>query len=572
MNLKNFKDNIPPQILERGLDYFENGNVIQIEELSDGVWQAEVEGSENYNVIVKLEGKSISDWNCDCPYDDDSICKHVVAVLYVISEKSADLKKQKTEKSSERVNTTREKIETIFKKVSKEDLKNFLNAEFLKERNLKNSFIANFAELIDENPADKYAAIVDNLYKAAAGRNGWVDYRNAKALGNSLFELSEKANKLLLSKKISECITLCKVLIEKTALILNSVDDSSGLISNALNNSFGIFKDAIKKSPPMLKDQLFEYCIRQYQDERYSDFGFDDEFLALLPELVTTEEQEKIFLNVIDERLSFEISNEPYHYTIVRLISAKIDFYRSKNMNVKANKILKENIEYPEFREIIVDQLIAKKDFAEAKNLCHEGINIAKNKNHPGTINMWMQKLLHISRLEEDIPDIRNWSEKLFFAFHVMEYYRILKSTYSGKNKEWKNECEKILEKLRIDAGNKIYYMEDPIAEVFIEESYYDRLLLLLQKSQNDIRFIDQYAEKIADKYPSELIQLYSAALRKHATTADRRVYAEVVKYLKKLEKIKGGLNEVGLLLDFFRLKYRNRRAMMELLNERFPA
>ncbi len=365
-------------------------------------------------------------------------------------------------------------------------------------------------------------------------RNGWVDYGKSGSPGNSLIELSEKADKCLENNNLSESIIICKVLIANVSKFLNSVDDSSGLLSTAISNSFSTLSEAMTQCHPMLKDQLFDFCITEYQNKKYSNIGIEDEFLTLLPELVTTDEQEKIFFDILDICLSIEITNEASDYRCVRIISAKADYFLSNDMKEEADKLIIDNMNYPEFRGIIVDQYIAKKDFTSAQKLCLEGIKISESKKHYGTMHDWMDKLLQISELEKNIDNIRKWSEKLFFEHGFdMKYYRILKQTYLGKDNEWKNECEKIPEILGqdIDGWNSESLYER--AEIFIEENYSDRLLKLIQNNRDDILFVDKFAEKIKDKYPAELIELYSTAIIKHAKTADKRVYKEAVKYLK---------------------------------------
>lgn len=57
MNLKNFQNQISPLILQRGKSYFDEGAVSILEEEENGVWTAEVEGSEVYLLEITLEGK-----------------------------------------------------------------------------------------------------------------------------------------------------------------------------------------------------------------------------------------------------------------------------------------------------------------------------------------------------------------------------------------------------------------------------------------------------------------------------------------------------------------------------------
>ena len=71
----------PPHIVERGLLYFQQGKVRDVQKTSAGRYRAEVCGSENYWVSLKLDSDLyIKDGGCDCPYG--GACKHMVALWY----------------------------------------------------------------------------------------------------------------------------------------------------------------------------------------------------------------------------------------------------------------------------------------------------------------------------------------------------------------------------------------------------------------------------------------------------------------------------------------------------------
>ncbi|MCF0059318.1 SWIM zinc finger domain-containing protein [Dyadobacter sp. CY356] len=70
MNLKNFHQEIPRIILQRGKDYYNEGAVISLEEEEAGLWNGVVEGAEIYLVEVVLgEGGEIDSFLCDCPHE-----------------------------------------------------------------------------------------------------------------------------------------------------------------------------------------------------------------------------------------------------------------------------------------------------------------------------------------------------------------------------------------------------------------------------------------------------------------------------------------------------------------------
>ena len=80
ITLDNFENFVPYKILMRGEEYYDTDAVSELEETSPGEWTATVEGTDDYNVEISMNGKEVESWYCDCPYDGE-ICKHVVAAL-----------------------------------------------------------------------------------------------------------------------------------------------------------------------------------------------------------------------------------------------------------------------------------------------------------------------------------------------------------------------------------------------------------------------------------------------------------------------------------------------------------
>ncbi len=74
-------------IYQRGVSYFRQGRVIELEEDSFGAsWYAQVAGSEMYGVRVHFTDHDI-DATCDCPaFETHWACKHIVAVLLEIEQ------------------------------------------------------------------------------------------------------------------------------------------------------------------------------------------------------------------------------------------------------------------------------------------------------------------------------------------------------------------------------------------------------------------------------------------------------------------------------------------------------
>ena len=439
MNLKDFEKNIGSKLLDKGYDYFLNNHVNGLDEVSAGLWIAEVYGTEKYTVTIEIYKTEIKEWECNCPYDYGPICKHVVAVLYAIAENIKPVIGKNVKKKADR-KKRKSKVEEIYGKTSKEDLQKFIVTQFRKDSSLKNAFIAFFAELLDGDQNQKYTTIVRNICKAAQGQYGFIDYHSARGLTISLHELAQKAEEFVNKGKITEGLAICKTLIEEVPDFIGNMDDSQGGAGDIIDYAFDILQQIIDNAPPLLKDELFEYCLNEYEKEKYHDFSFEDNFLSMIPQLVTTEDQENKYFKIINQQIESE-KKEPYsEYRITKLIKTKVLFLQKNKREKEAWELIEKNIEYFDFREMVINKAIGKVDYHKAKELCLIGIEIANKKGNYGTINQWKQMMLHIACNEQNVSDIRKWSRTLFFENHFdMDYYKKLKSTYAKE--EWTDRC-----------------------------------------------------------------------------------------------------------------------------------
>lgn len=78
MTLLTFERLLNKVQLEKGLEYFENGCISELEERQTDKWSAIVSGSEDYHVKIKIKKGAIEKCSCDCPHDVD-YCKHIIS-------------------------------------------------------------------------------------------------------------------------------------------------------------------------------------------------------------------------------------------------------------------------------------------------------------------------------------------------------------------------------------------------------------------------------------------------------------------------------------------------------------
>ena len=84
-----FEEEMTSRSLERAYDYVDEGRVDDLEEVSAGLFHAEIHGSELYDVDIRLRGNDIVFASCTCPYDYDGYCKHIGAVLLTLRDRGS---------------------------------------------------------------------------------------------------------------------------------------------------------------------------------------------------------------------------------------------------------------------------------------------------------------------------------------------------------------------------------------------------------------------------------------------------------------------------------------------------
>ena len=90
VNIDNFEEEIDSKIVDRGFTYYEQDAIVEFEKISDNSFRGCIRGSEYYTAVVSLDmARNIERANCNCPFSYGPYCKHIVAVLYHISDTEA---------------------------------------------------------------------------------------------------------------------------------------------------------------------------------------------------------------------------------------------------------------------------------------------------------------------------------------------------------------------------------------------------------------------------------------------------------------------------------------------------
>lgn len=152
-------DDFEYQIKQRGIDYYNTGNVIKvIKTENDGriKYAAKVEGSATnpYEVVIDVDMDGV-EYSCTCPYSHS--CNHVYAVLMAMANKKYEVRTLKPSIKEKEVN-----LKSILTNIPAEELKKYIlasdNVEF-DTRDFENHFRKYY-------PNQKYDYYYNNLYNA----------------------------------------------------------------------------------------------------------------------------------------------------------------------------------------------------------------------------------------------------------------------------------------------------------------------------------------------------------------------------------------------------------------------
>lgn len=575
LTLKNFELQLSDKIVHRGREYYENAAVVDLEEREEGVWYAEVTGSDTYEVEVRvLRKNTITSYSCDCPYEGD-ICKHVVAVLFLLKEeisKASALKKGDPQKD----------FKTLLQKISLEEYQEFILSHAAGNEKFRSLFERYFADKDgDKDIGKSYTQHLKSLI-GSNSRGDFIDYRSVRGLAMEINGLLDEGRILLEKDNFHNAFILARTVLTEVMDLITYCDDSGGYIGDIINSAIALIKVIVEEEKVMtdVQAEIFSFIqsavsLPVYFD--YGDFGYNmlDVYFTLAIKL----NKQASYLNFIDDQIK-KTSKDEHSYRKEYFLVRKVAFLNAIGNFSDAQALLQENLDIVDIRRGEVSRLVEKNDFSSAKQLIVEGIELARKKDHPGTVRQWEEALLHIAVLENDRDTIRYYTKHFAFdrGFHQI-YYNQWKSSFGID--EWEEEIEKYIEE-RI-AGIALQYQKnkgklwyspdtlllDVLAPIYIEEKYWDRLLSLMSQ-EIDLDRLLQYHDHLLNIYPIQLLTLYLPAFeRKGDIVGNRREYTDLAgKMMMVIETIPEGKDEVIAIAEELCRKYPRRPAMVQELNK----
>lgn len=530
---------------ERGLKYFEEGKVRQVDFFGDMI-TAVVQGTENYRVTIRVKGNI--EGRCTCPYDWGGHCKHIVATLILYSKSYEKIKGGKKREES--------RVNAVLNQMTVEKLKEFLSAEFKKDPKMRTRFLIYFTEEGDEKSLHDYKKEISQLYWDAAGRHGLLDYDRRI----NFADIHDIAERYTEKRSFLEAAKIFQALSEAIAENMDMVDDSNGYYG-------GEFDDAMEKLVTCIneaglgheeKRPHIDYLFKKFI-ENEPDY-FQENYDQALRQMCTSEEDLRHWKTLLGPYLT-ELPNYEKnwneYYDAKQVLMMQI-FVLDKLSEEELYGLLERH--YRRDRDLCLlfaERLLEDGELTRSMEVAEEGVSVFPDRL-ASELRMFLSKFYRKNSPEKYKENLKN----LFLLERDLSRYDELKRVSSKE--EWGNLLGEIVNNLSKRGGTG----ESSLIDVYLREGMFDEALRKVLASKS-LDMLSRYRRDLSVMYPKEYFNAYKELLIPFAArNMGRRRYREVVACLKRMREIKGCESEFKKLVGSLKEKYSNRPAFLDEMRQ----
>ena len=557
MNLNNFEDHIDSVILERGFNYYQENCVLSLEMTVDNKYNAIVEGTELYRVLVELDNQDEVIYTvCDCPYVHGEFCKHQVAVFY-------DIKKANNKEKLVEIKSSSIEDHDSFKKLlmaqDKDKLIGMLLAIVEGNEVLKQQIMFEIGQHNDNDLISKAVVLIRSCIDKHSDRHGFVHYdavwdaiRGADQTLDKAWQISEKGQHVL---AVKIALTVMREMLD----LFNRADDSGGSIGQVIDDAVSLL-DEITVDEELDTDEqneIFEMLISEADYQAYAEWP--DWQLDLLKGCTNLVEKETLRKKLEQKLNTLIVANAKdnwsgkYYEEKVKLI--KYYLIKQYDGEKQAQEFMLNNLHHSDFREMAINEAFTEQDYKGVIELSLEGE--WQDNSLPGLVQKWRECRYQAYQMANKKKELRELALEFILGGHI-SYYERLKESYSPE--EWPAVYPQIIGLLEEEGNNR----QDVYTSILVAEDQKQKLLEYVQANPAQIAAF--YKELLPD-YEDEVYQLFISYIEEMARYAsDRRGYKQVCQVIRRLKKI-GGEKQAAAVKEKLLLQYKRRPAFCDELS-----
>ena len=564
----NWKKLFAIHILERGYNYYCD-DAVENMEISDDIIRADVIGSEDYEVEISLSNGEVTDMYCSCPYAlDGRNCKHMAAVLYEWSENAAEEMKEEENaidtdlfQPAYTVNSHKKKmtaVEELVRSANEEDVRSFLAAVLAEDEKLLLRFHNIINKQVTREDINNYIRQVDIIADRYLGRNHFISYYEADGFISELEEIIDEDVRRMIDN--GDYLSAFEVMNYIFVLIGDvDMDDSDGGTGMLADRIFQLWLELLVKVSSEEKRKMFDW-FTSHLDGSVIDYLEEYIEQIIMGEFEEKEyEQAKLdFIEDMIARSERKDSDWSRDYGVGKWAVRYLEMLQEKKASdEQIQEVCKRYWKNSSVRRYYVDICMKKKEYDHVLQILDECILL--DKQYRGLISEYSEKKKEIYLLQGNRSAYIEQLWKLVLEHEPgnLELYRELKKQYTAD--KWLVKREEIFGKLPAYAH---------VERLYKEEKLYDRLLVYVLNSPG-LYALQEYEKVLKNDYPEQILNKYKDEVSKMAVhTSDRKNYAHLVSLLRKMQQMKGGSKLVEQIAAEWKVKYRNRPAMMDELRK----
>jgi hypothetical protein len=527
-----------------------------LEETSPGVWRARYQGNYGvYTIKIVTDGKITKSFSCTCP-SSYYPCKHIGMVEKAIAGR---LEKSGKPKADSEIG-----VAELLRDVPHKELYDFIVRQAENNTVLAEAVALVFSSRLSGGGRNVYSAILRGAFEKINLEDHDIYDYDGNLYVEPLDQWIDKIEEFIEQKNYSEAVSLCKACIEEFTAWLDDNDGEELYFAWDYESKLVKLLKTIAANPDSGLDprELYDYCASEMKKDKYAGTEMFDELNDLLMTLSARLNPEEFL--VLQDKLLAEVEDKS-SYQAEKILRRKLAVYQENRQTKKAWELIRSNIQIVSFREELVKKCIEKKKYGEAKKLI-AGVKEGRKTERDGCrgTDRWDELLLEIAQKETDIPNTRKIAYRFIEDRFLEKYYRIYKSSFSAA--EWPEAAKSLVKHYR-DKGN---YFSNSAADLMAAEEDAEALLVYLEKYPS-VSDLAAYYPVVAGKFPQRVLALFRMTIDAYAEQhTGRRSYGDTIRWLKTMTKIKGGGAVVADMVSQYRILYKNRRLMREMLDGAF--
>jgi len=552
MNILNFENYINKTILDRGHSYFLEGNVVRVYEKSENEYIFHIEGNDHYEVVVELgEEGEIKFSECDCPYDFGPVCKHEVAAYFQLFEmiSPGSGKELPTKKPYKRP-----KLQEVLSNLPKEELIKVIMDIAQNDKTLENRLIVKYSNGDEHQELAACVNLIKTIVRKHTGREGFIKYYGARDFVNELGAVLEKAKS---TKDLLLATDIALLLLKEAIGSFQYADDSGGDIGDLVAETFEAIEGiSIKCKEMHQREKIFKKLLTYTENEIFD--GWEDYQVDLLNICLKFSDDKRLrdqLRTKIESMLDRKTNGRKYWHESLSQILLQL-IVQNGDLE-EAEQFIYSHLHFSSFREKLLNKYIQEKEYHKVVELSKEGEK--QDQQYRGLVSRWKKFRYTAYKSLSLIEEQQTLAKELLLHDGDLVYYEDLKELAVENQEEFYNNLKHEL-KMR-----KGWNADHLFLKLIDKENDLEELLAFVR---DDPSYIESYAEKLAEHFKDETIDIYKEYIKSAADdSSNRKNYQAVCYKIKKYKKLAGKPKQLELINELMS-EYRKRPAFVDELEK----